>query len=316
MSSFWKPTMASIWTGRDDSAEGINARRVYQDIKVIDNFEEKIGNKNVLIGFACDKGIERNQGRLGAAKAPDILRSSLANFATQGGHNSLVDYGTVYYQKSLEETQRFFAEIIRKLQSENNKTVVLGGGHETAYAHGLGVFIANPNMNIGIINFDAHLDMRVASEPTSGTPFYQLEQYCKSNNRPFNYFCIGASEAANTKALLDVANNTGVDIIWDYDCHFGKLEEIKIKLQKFIDQVDLIYLSFDYDALPASDMFAVSAPSSLGVDPLIYLILGNFIKNSEKLVALDFVEYSPCYDRDYICAKLAARYIWEFTNNL
>lgn len=63
-------------------------------------------------------------------------------------------------------------------------------------------------------------------------------------------------------------------------------------------------------------MFAVSAPASLGVDPQLYLHLGKKIKESGKLQALDFVEYLPARDQDDLCARVAARFIWEFTRGL
>lgn len=54
----------------------------------------------------------------------------------------------------------------------------------------------------------------------------------------------------------------------------------------------------------------------LGVDPQLYLHLGRKIKESGKLQALDFVEYLPSRDHDDLCARVAARFIWEFTRGL
>lgn len=39
-----------------------------------------------------------------------------------------------------------------------------GGGHETAFAHGAGVLDAFPQAKVGIINLDAHLDLRHADQ--------------------------------------------------------------------------------------------------------------------------------------------------------
>jgi formiminoglutamase len=58
------------------------------------------------------------------------------------------------------------------------RTLVFGGGHETAWAHGRGVLDAFPNERVAIINLDAHLDLRKAERATSGTPFRQLAHYC------------------------------------------------------------------------------------------------------------------------------------------
>ena len=50
-------------------------------------------------------------------------------------------------------------------------TVVLGGGHETAYGSHLGL---GPRPRLGVLNLDAHFDLREAERPTSGTPFRQI----------------------------------------------------------------------------------------------------------------------------------------------
>lgn len=58
---------------------------------------------------------------------------------------------------------------------------------------------------VGIINLDAHLDLRFADCASSGTPFRQLALECDAQQRGFHYTCIGVSRAANTQALWDEA---------------------------------------------------------------------------------------------------------------
>lgn len=316
MKSFWQKTANNIWVGRDDSHESPASKRMFQVVPIAENPQVDFENRTALIGFACDEGVKRNRGRAGAAAAPDQLRRVFANFAAHQGHENLIDFGTIHYQESLEASQKALTDLVVTLQQNSNKTVVLGGGHETAYAHGLGLYKGHPNAKIGIINFDAHLDMRLAEESTSGTPFRELQEFCQRENRPFHYLCIGASEVGNTGSLLETAESSGTEIIWDYECHWGNSSSLETQLMAFLEKVDLIYLSFDLDALPPSEMFAVSAPASLGVDPQLYLHLGKKIKESGKLQALDFVEYLPARDQDDLCARVAARFIWEFTRGL
>lgn len=316
MINFWQKTANEIWTGRDDSHESQAAKRMFQVVPIVEEPQFNFSERNALIGFACDEGVKRNRGRVGAAEAPDQLRRVFANFAAHQGHEKLIDCGTIHYRESLEATQNALTDLVVLLQRSHNKTVVLGGGHETAYAHGLGLYKSDRDAKIGIINFDAHLDMRLAAESTSGTPFRELQEYCQRENRPFHYLCIGASEVGNTGSLLETAHSSGTEIIWDYECHLGNLPSLEAQLEAFLEKVDLIYLSFDLDALSPSSMFAVSAPASLGVDPQLYLHLGKKIKESGKLQALDFVEYLPSRDHDDLCARVAARFIWEFTRGL
>lgn len=314
---FWEQTPENIWQGRDDSAESPSAKRIFQTVQQASVFApEKYPNHIALMGFMCDKGVELNKGRVGAATAPNIIRQGMANFADHEAIKPLVDLGNVIFQgDSLPTVQAAFAEHITACHQNGLPTLVFGGGHETAYAHAKGLYDAYPNARIGIINFDAHLDVRKANTASSGTPFKQLAEECQNSNRPFNYLCVGVSRASNTKALLDTANELNVKIIWDTECTEGNIANLNNQVNAFLADLDVVYLTIDLDALPFAEMFAVSAPSTLGVRTQIYLILAETIISSNKLKAVDLVEYNPSLDRDMLCAKTAARIAWHIYNS-
>ena len=73
----------------------------------------------------------------------------------------------------LEGAQQALRNAVQRCQQENIRTFVLGGGHETAFAHGAGVLDAFLQAKVGIVNFDAHLDLRHADQATSGTPLVE-----------------------------------------------------------------------------------------------------------------------------------------------
>ena len=60
-----------LWNGRVDTGEGDRARRWHQVVRPLDD-----GTLPgiALLGFACDEGVARNQGRIGAAEGPAVLR--------------------------------------------------------------------------------------------------------------------------------------------------------------------------------------------------------------------------------------------------
>ena len=68
----------SVWTGRVDTADGPNALRWHQMVKPL-AADSPPGV--VLIGFACDEGVRRNGGRVGAKDGPRAIRAALANLA-------------------------------------------------------------------------------------------------------------------------------------------------------------------------------------------------------------------------------------------
>src|SRR5438270_3108747 len=119
----------------------------------------------VLIGFPQDEGVRRNGGRVGAAEAPDAIRKWLYRL-TPGdparGHDLRtappLDAGNLRITADLEESQEALAEVVADLLTRGVFPVVLGGGHETAYGVFLGYVKAH--RAVGIINIDAHLDVR------------------------------------------------------------------------------------------------------------------------------------------------------------
>ncbi|MGK3187242.1 formimidoylglutamase [Enterobacter soli] len=308
--TLWRPVSEQVWQGRDDSAEASNAKRIFQTIQQQAQFAPA-SSGIALLGFACDEGVKRNHGRPGAAQAPDVLRKALANMASHQGHEQLADLGTIEVEgDGLEAAQRALSDAVTACQRSGMHTLVFGGGHETAWAHGRGVLDAFPHERVAIINLDAHLDLRKAECATSGTPFRQLAHYCAEQSRAFQYACFGVSRAANTQALWDEAERLNVTLV--EDLHFRR--DALSALEEVLAGADSVYLTIDLDVLPAGEMPAVSAPAALGIPALDLLSVIERICRSGKLRAADLVEFNPHYDQDGQGAKLAARLAWQIAH--
>ncbi|THE37774.1 formimidoylglutamase [Citrobacter murliniae] len=307
----WQPASPALWQGRDDRVESENALRLFQTIMLSPAFAPEMYREQIaLLGFACDEGVKRNQGRAGAAGAPDALRKALANLASHSGHDRLVDLGNIVAQSpDLEGAQQALRSAIQRCQLAEMRTFVLGGGHETAFAHGAGLLDAFPRSKVGIVNLDAHLDLRHAEQATSGTPFRQLAELCDEQQREFYYACVGVSRAANTQALWDEAQRRGVTVVEDLHCH-----QAQAQIAQFVASVDVIYLTIDLDVLPVWEMPAVSAPAALGVPLATVLGLIEPLCCSGKLQAVDMVEFNPRFDDDGRAARVAARLGWQIAH--
>ena len=168
------------WQGREDTEEGQNGLRWHQ---VIDN-QQQTNNGSLhsctLLGFECDLGVAANKGRIGAAKGANVIRNALANFAWHADCG-LSDAGNVVAETHLADAQNHYAQQIAKSLNENSFVIGLGGGHEIAWGSYQGLvqhLAADSNKKIGIVNFDAHFDLRNPSQTTSsGTPFRQIAEY-------------------------------------------------------------------------------------------------------------------------------------------
>lgn len=261
-----------------------------------------------LLGFACDEGVKRNQGRTGAAGAPDALRKALANLASHDGHQRLVDLGNIVAQAPILRAQQALRKAVQRCQQAKMRTTVLGRTRNRVCPWRWRAGCV-PAGKVGIINLDAHLDLRHAEQATSGTPFRQLAHLCDEQQRGFHYACIGVSRAANTRALWDEAQRLGVTVVEDLHC-----DSAQAQLAQFASGVDVIYLTIDLDVLPVWEMPAVSAPAALGVPLATLLGLIEPLCRSGKLQAVDMVEFNPRFDDDGRAARVAARLGWQIAH--
>lgn len=324
-----------VWTGRNDLEDGELGTRVHHITKQVQSSNlsnELTGGAIALVGFASDAGVARNKGRVGAKQAPNLIRQALANMAWHS-HAHITDLGDIECNDGqLEVSQKQCASVIANALS-TNKVITLGGGHEVAWAsfQGLAEHLrktehlnkiqSEHKPKIGIVNFDAHFDLRefesdIADvKPSSGTPFNQISDYCHTHQWPFHYACLGVSAASNTKALFNKADQLGV--WYEHDRDITQVNQIAqlIKLQKFIAECDYLYLTIDLDVFPAATAPGVSAPAARGVSyEALAPFLEQIFKHSEKLIIADIAEYNPDYDVDGQTARLAARLCWDIAS--
>ncbi|MBN9120489.1 MAG: formimidoylglutamase [Planctomycetes bacterium] len=296
-----------VWTGRVDEADGPSALRWHQMVRPLSRGAEP---GVVLVGFACDEGVRRNGGRVGARDGPLAVRAALANLAWYQQW-PVYDWGDVRCDGTdMEGAQARLAALVDQLVTDGHRPLVIGGGHETAWGTHQGVAAARPRHTVGVVNVDAHLDLRADAEPNSGTPFAQIERFCRERNRPFKYFALGLAKQSNTAALFERAAALGATALNDFDLVPWALEPVHKLVADFMQPCGSVHLSVDLDVLPGAVMPAVSAPAARGVplevvEPLIVRCM-----STGKVAAVDLVEFAPNLDRDGNAARVAARLAW------
>lgn len=315
----YKPTAPGTWKGRADTLDGEEGKRWHQAIGFLDLTAEPEPTHHeqaiALLGFCSDEGVRRNQGREGAKQGPAALRQAMASFAWHlDDQTALFDAGDVYCtNQNLEEAQKQLGKKVYSLLSNTYKTIVLGGSHETAYGHFLGIRQALPaDKQLGIINFDAHFDLRsYEKQASSGTPFLQIADELREANRDFNYLCLGIQQYGNTQKLFNTATAYGADFVFAPAMQVYNYEQLREKLQQFMALADVLYVSIDLDVFAAAYAPGVSAPAALGIHPEIALILLQEIISSGKLLTLDIVELNPGQDQDNRTARLGASLLYH-----
>ncbi len=312
----YKKANKKLWQGRIDTEDKELGKRWHEKIKFLPSPYKK-DNGISFLGFDCDEGVKRNKGRVGASKGSDILKSAMGNFAYHLENKTLYDAGKIVASENLDKSQEVLASHITKLLSKNHFPVVLGGGHEVAYASFLGLFNSlKKKKSIAILNFDAHFDLRFNKEATSGTPFSQIATLCKNEKVDFNYMCLGISKASNTKALFAKAKELKVKHILDTKMTYVNFQKILNKLEIFLTKKEHIYITIDTDVFSASSVPAVSAPAARGIElNITYDILDYlFSKYKNKIRLIDFAEFNPQYDIADIGKKAISRLIFDIVS--
>lgn len=310
-----------LWNGRQDSDL---PERFNQVVKLIDLSTEILPDSDtygfVVVGFVCDEGVRRNLGRQGASQGPDIIRKTLANLPFNHANNiDIYDIGNINcLDQNLESAQTALGQVVELILLSGYHPIVLGGGHETAWGHYQGISNTDYAENLGIINFDAHFDLRPvitedsSDKGSSGTPFTQIAESREFEGLDFDYFCIGIQPLANTASLYEEADILGVEYIEASDLANPDDTEHVENFASFVEEHDNLYVSICLDVFATSIAPGVSAPQPMGLMPQTLLPYLRLLAASNKVFSLDIVELAPKFDQDNNTARLASQLVADY----
>lgn len=308
--STYKKTNPELWSGKTSNLK----LSLHEKVELVDlegRSKLNLSQKAIaILGYACDEGVRRNQGRVGAVDGSKVIRKQLGKMPNHLDlETKLLDVGTILcYDGDMEAAQNRISEMVFLLLEKNAFPILLGGGHDIAYGHynGIKQYLGR-DKSVGIINFDAHFDLRNNDNGNnSGTPFYQIAQDYRSEGSSLEYLCLGIRSDANDKMLFQTAELLGTSYIENNKFVMGYAEHVVRIILDFIRKVDHIYVTIDLDGFSSAYAPGVSAPSPMGFSPAIVLESLKMIIDSKKMISIDIAEMNPKFDIDDRTAKLAA----------
>lgn len=320
------------WKGRVDSETDYDAFRWHQWVRPLDlsaddetlqPFEGKLGI--AFLGFCSEQGVKRNKGRVGTALAPDFIRGQMSNLPCAFlPEVALFDAGDILCDKiTMEEGQKQLGRAVEKLLSLNLFPIVLGGGHETTFGHFLGQYHslrgseASGKADLGIVNFDAHFDLRpYENGSSSGSMFRQMADICREDGEPYHYLPLGIQQHSNTVQLFKVAKALGVEYILAKEVQTSGYASILEKVDLFMTGCRNAYVTVCTDVFSSAFAPGVSATQSLGLDPEVVLPIIKHILRTRKVRGFDICEISPRFDQDNTTANLGAVIIFAVVSTL
>ncbi len=263
----------------------------------------------VILGCPQDEGVRRNEGRIGAAQAPDEIRRCLYKLTVNGiEHLKVFDIGNTVIQPTLEETHALHQQIVRQIIRDGKTLIVLGGGNDVSYPDCSG--LAQAVGEVLAFNVDSHFDVRSDAVRNSGTPYRQLleEGFIQSDaffemcNQPF------ANSSIYTRYLLE-----------EKGAHIIPLKEVRARgvtrtFEQIIDQAQptVIFWGLDMDVVGAADAPGVSAPNAGGLTGRELADIAELAGSYAQSRLLEISEVNPQYDIDQRTCRLAAVLIYAF----
>lgn len=322
------PADFSLWTGRAEK----DSQRFFQRIDDPQSFDPEanagssrdkthrnaapISADVALLGYAVDEGVRRNLGRPGAADGPDAIRKCLAGLAVHGDQR-VADHGNMRCEDAhLEQLQEKCAQWVRGRREAGKVTLLLGGGHDIAFAHGLGLLYhmqkCRPESRLLVVNFDAHFDLRdeELEGAHSGSPFRQLLEWSASHKCACSYIALGIQNSSNHSGLFMRAEQ--YNVLWQTADELNlnaMCGRNSLPLQQALEQSDFVYLTVCLDVFQQALAPGVSAPQALGLSLPVFMPLFDQVLSSGKIIGLDMAELNPSFDRDFQTARLAATLI-------
>jgi len=267
---------------------------------------------HVLIGCPQDHGVQRNQGRPGAADAPTAIRSIFYRLKPPHDRRDirLVDLGDIKVDGGLEDIHTRLQSIVAYSLAARKTVIVLGGGNDISFADGSA--LAETFGEIVCLNLDAHLDIRKSPFRHSGTPYRNLLD--QDLLKPGNLFEVGIQPWANSSHYLEEARNLGMQITTLSEIRKTK-NDPWVPLITSLPTLPLL-AGLDMDCVRSSEAPGVSAPSPVGFTAEEILGFAGCVRVHPAATVFEISEVNPAFDLDDCTARLAALAVYTFLYGL
>ncbi len=233
---------------------------------------------------------------------------------------------------------------VKETLSRNEFPVVLAGDHSTAAGTISGIKAAFPKSRLGVIWIDAHADLHSPYTTPSGNihgmPLAialdedNLESKVnKLDQETINYWyqlknvgniapkisysdlvLISARDMEKPEEQLLKKNN--VKIISTAELRKRGIERVVIETMLYLEDCDLIYVSFDVDSLDPTASRGTGTPVAQGITEKEAGTLMSKLITNKKVCCFEIVEVNPTLDRENQMAEHAFEILVKATNAL
>ncbi|ELZ12719.1 formiminoglutamase [Halovivax asiaticus JCM 14624] len=263
----------------------------------------------VLLGEPYDGAVI---GRRGAREGPGAIREALAGVKTHhvdaGPVGRMGDLGDVAWptdtvdlddQADVGDVQALTESVTAGLHATDALPVFLGGDNSLTVPN---VAPLLESGSVGVLNFDAHLDVREPADgPSSGTPYRQL------HDRGLDaYAVVGARHFETSTTYVEWLQSEGGAVVTAEAVGEDRDAALDRALRT-LSGVDHLYVSVDLDVLDAPAAPGVSAPTPGGLTARELFACVREACDDDRLAGFEVVECAPGLDDGTRTARAAAR---------
>ncbi|CAN5900026.1 formimidoylglutamase [soil metagenome] len=195
--------------------------------------------------------------------------------------------------------------------------ITIGGDHSITAPAVRGFCQANPGKRVGVVNFDAHFDVRNFEHGMhNGTPFRQIVEGLEQVDGK-NVVELGIHGFMNSAPYHQWCRDQGITVISGRQVQLRGMEScVAEALERASEGTDAIYVSVDIDCLAYPFTMGTSAASPEGLSAW-QLLEGMFACGKyPKVQALDVVEIDPSRDVKDLTARSGCSVVLTFLAGL
>ncbi|WP_290818738.1 formimidoylglutamase [Halovivax sp.] len=251
-------------------------------------------------------------GRRGARSGPAAIRDALAGVKTHhveaGTPGDVGDLGDLSWptdeidlddRTDVAAVQASTADVTAAVHDLDALAVFLGGDNSLTVPN---VAPLLERGSVGVLNFDAHLDVREPVDgPTSGTPYRQLLERGLDA-----YAVVGARHFETTTAYVEWLRAEGGAVVTSEAVGQDRQAALG-RAKRTVSGVDHLYVSVDVDVLDAPAAPGASAPTPGGLTTRELFRCLRDVCADARLAGVEIVECAPGLEGGERTARAAAR---------
>ncbi|WP_247731597.1 formimidoylglutamase [Halovivax limisalsi] len=249
----------------------------------------------VLLGEPYDGAVI---GRRGAREGPGAIREALAGVKTHhveaGAVGSVGDLGDAAWpadavalddRGDVADVQQLAETLTADVHATEALPIFLGGDNSLTVPN---VTPLLDRGSVGVLNFDAHLDVREPVDgPSSGTPYRQLVARGLDA-----YAVVGARHFETSTAYVEWLQAEGGAVVTAEAVDEDRDAALDRALRT-VSGVDHLYVSVDLDVLDAPSAPGVSAPTPGGLTTRELFACVRRACDDDRLAGVEVVECAP-----------------------